>query len=157
MANQIAFDLTELNEATRGVIGELCWAARLSYADELQLHMGDKRPYPSKRLGDQQKGAWILGSRGTTWKVLVANGVYITSDNDVELIRQKIPVMENQVVTAFDIEPEHLSLTLTFGNGGQLVISPTLDDDQWDGVPYWELFTPDQACVQVGPGKTWSM
>ncbi len=43
---------------------------------------------------------------------------------------------------------------VTFSNGCKLILLPNSEDDV--DLPYWEIFTPDQMVLKVGPGAIWS-
>lgn len=147
-------DLHRITELTSGILGELCWEARLGYRDELKLEIGAKK---TDELGDY--GAWMLGSRGTAWKLMARDGTLITEyyERDVptpDEVRENIQTIANNRITAFEVLYPTLGLEVTFDNGNKLLIAPTDYDDEWD-LPYWELYTPD-GVLMVGPNMQWA-
>jgi hypothetical protein len=150
-----ASDLAKLQGIISGIGGERCWDAYLSYAEELSLEIGERIPYPQKVMHGKEHGSWMFGSRGTAWELTSANSLWVSSDDEEDVIRQKIQVIKDTTITGIDVRYPDLDLILTFSNGYQLAILPTEDDDDYD-VAYWELFTPDKMIVEAGPGATWS-
>lgn len=146
-------DLEQLREITTKVIGEKCWRANLSYGDELSLHIGARLPYSQKSMTGKEKGAWILGTRGTAWKLDSLSETLVTSEDEPETIRQKIHVIEDNIITALETSYPELGLVVTFSNGYNLRLFPSAEED-FD-LPHWELFTPYQTVIKVGPGAVW--
>ncbi len=147
-------DLDKLREITRGILGEPCWEARLSYGDEVRLHIGDKIPYLHKKLAGKYKGSWILGTRGTEWKLESPSGIITTSAEEPEVFKQKVKVVEGTTITAFESSYPDLVLTVGFSNGCKLLVFPDLADD-FD-LSYWELFTPHNMLLTLEPGGIWT-
>jgi hypothetical protein len=100
------------------------------------------------------KGAWILGTRGTSWRLHSPAGTLASSD-DPERARQQIAAIEGAKVSAFAVGESDPTLRVSFDNGCQLLVLPTSEDDAWD-LPYWELFTPGHMLLEFGPGGVWS-
>ena len=146
-------DLEQLREITTKVIGEKCWRANLSYGDELSLHIGARLPYSQKSMTGKEKGSWILGTRGTAWKIDNLSETLVTSEDEPETIRQKISAIEDNIITALETSYPELSLVVTFANGYKLRLFPSADED-FD-LPHWELFTPYRTVLKVGPGAMW--
>lgn len=119
-----AADLSKLREVTSGILGNICWSANLSYGDELCLHIGAKLPYSQKSMAGQEKGAWILGTRGTAWRLDSASETLTISEGDPKTIRQKIHALAGTAVTAFEISYPDLALAVTFSNGYKLMLFP---------------------------------
>jgi hypothetical protein len=149
-----ATDLEQLREIISGVIGEICWRASLSYGDELSLHIGARIPYSQKSLAGKEKGEWILGTRGSLWKLDSVSETLTTSEDAPEIIRQKAHAIEGTTITSFETSYPELALTITFDNGCKLALMPSPEDD-FD-LPYWEMFTPHGMILKVGPSTMWS-
>jgi hypothetical protein len=146
-------DLEQLREITKGVIGKKCWRANLSYGDELSLHIGARLPYSQKSMTGKEKGAWILGTRGTAWKVEYLSETLVTSEDELETIRQKIHAIEDNIITSLETSYPELGLIVMFGNGYKLRLFPSAEED-FD-LPHWELFTPYRTVLKVSPGAMW--
>ncbi|GFE68255.1 hypothetical protein [Chroococcus sp. FPU101] len=144
-----------LRKIVSPIITLICWSVRISYGDEVKLHIGDKVPYSSKKLIYLEKGSWVFGTRGTDWKLLYQDQVITSSVLNVETFEQKIKVIEGSKISDFDIHYPSLVLTITFSNNYHLIILPDLEDDDSD-VAYWELFTPEHMVIEVNPRFTWS-
>ena len=83
-------DLESLRKIVSPIINQICWSARISYGDEVKFHIGDKIPYTNKKLINLEKGSWILGTRGTDWKLIYQDQVITSSALDVETFEQKL-------------------------------------------------------------------
>jgi hypothetical protein len=141
-------DIGELKKVTRGIIGERCWRAQLSYGDELMLHFGAKVPYTHSSMAGQFKGAWILGVRATAWTIDREQQVWVTSANDLTVIREKVQAIVNTTVTEFEPTEPDFELSVKFDNGYCLTLIPKAEEVS--DLPHWELFFPDRRLVQVG-------
>jgi len=150
-----ASDLEKLKAIINGVVGKSCWDASLGYAEELSLEIGEHIPYTNKLLKGKEHGSWMFGSRGTAWELTSANGLWVSSDDEEDVIRQKIQVIKDTTIISVDVRYPDLDLILTFSNDYQLAVLPTEEDDEYE-VAYWELFTPDKMLIEAGPGATWS-
>jgi hypothetical protein len=150
-----ATDLEGLQAIVRGLLGQSCWRAALSYGDELCLHIGEKVPYAHRALAGQVKGAWIFGTRGTAWRLDAPTETLASSDDDPLLARQRVTAVEGAAVIGFEVGLPDWVLTVSFANGYRLLVLPSPEDDAED-LPYWELFTPEHLRLAFGPGGVWS-
>ena len=148
-------DLEKLREIITDIIGEPCWEARMSYGDELCLEIGERIPYQHKKLAGKEKGSWMLGTRGTDWQLESPNKEIITNSKEApEVFKEKVKVIENTTITAFETHYPELILTVEFSNSCQLKIFPDLEDN-FD-LSYWELFTPYNTLLTLEPGAIWT-
>jgi hypothetical protein len=147
-------DLDKLNEITKGILGEICWRISFSYGDELILDIGQHILYESKNSWAEE-GSWILGTRGTAWRIEAADKILTTSDEPPGVILQKTQNIANSSIIAFETAYPELSLTVIFGTGHNLLILPSTEDDEFN-LSYWELFTPNKMILEVGPGALWT-
>lgn len=145
-------NLERVKEITKSIVGEICWAARMSYGDELVLHAGARIPYSQKSMAGKEKGSWILGTMITEWQLQCQEKVLFSSQSLPER-RDEIRAIEGTRITAFEIGTE-LGLTVEFSNGCQLKLFP--DEGEIGDLPYYELFTPDRMVLKVGKGQIWS-
>ncbi|MFB2876955.1 RNA-directed DNA polymerase [Floridanema aerugineum] len=146
-------DIREIAEITMKVFLQICWKATLSYGDELSLHIGAKIPYSQKSMAGKEKGEWIVGTRGNPWKLKSGGETIATSNEDAEIIRDKIKAIENNHISWFVPTPE-LGFNMGFSNGYELILIPEIEDDS--DLPYWEMFTPEAMVLKVGPNAMWS-
>jgi len=145
-------DFERVKEIAKLIVGETCWAARMSYGDELVLHAGARIPYSQKSMAGKEKGSWILGTIITDWQLQCKEKVLFSSQYLPER-RDELRAIEGTRITAFEISTE-LGLTVEFSNGCQLKIFP--DEREIGDLPFYELFTPDRMVLKVGKGRTWS-
>ncbi|NJL09975.1 MAG: hypothetical protein HC908_06730 [Calothrix sp. SM1_7_51] len=147
-------DLEEPIQLINRVIGETCWKVCLSYADELTLHIGAKIPYLQKSMLGKEKGEWILGTQATYWQLECQSQTIVSSDDNPEIIKQRINVIENNTIANTEINYQNLALTVDFSNECRLILLPNIASDV--ELPYWEMFTPYQMVLKFGPSAVWS-
>lgn len=147
-------ELNALRRLIRQLVGETCWRARLAYADELKLDIGKKVPYKSPKMKGLLRGSWRLGSRGTSWR-LESAGRSISSRNRRPRIVAALHELSGDV-QAVRIGYRQLGLRIQFKNGCTLTIEHDAGRPTY-GLPCWEIFTPQGACIQAGPGRRWSI
>lgn len=150
-----AADLDELYEIALQMVGQVCWMAKFSYGDELMLHLGERIPFTHPLMAGKEEGSWILGTRGTFWKLESPGRNVTTSEADLEILEQSIKRIEGSTLASLEINYPTLALVLKFSNGYQLEILPSSGDDEYE-LPYWELFTPQHRVLQVGPKSSWN-
>lgn len=147
-------DLEPLIQIISGIIGETCWRASLSYGDELTLHIEARIPYSQKSMAGKEKEAWILGTWATPWRLVNPSKILVTSNDNPEIIKQKLDVIKDSTITVIETDYQNLALAITFSNGCKLTLLPNIEDDV--DLPYWEIFTTDRMVLKVGPGAIWS-
>ncbi len=147
-----ATDLDRLHGIVEGVIGRKCWKVTVNYG-ELCLHMGAHVSYENPKMAGEKKGAWILGTSGTSWILLTTKGAVNSADGEDEELERKAKVIENSRVTGFNVANN--ILLMDFSNKCKLLVVPTTSDAEYD-LPYWELFMPNNMFIAFGPGNAWS-
>jgi hypothetical protein len=188
------FDLTKAVEASTdravlfelltALVGQRCLKADLSYGEELMLHFGDPVPYAHPKMVDEQKGSWILGSRASSWRILLNDPPAIISSGwPLEQGESfgsptEVPVISGEEAegharqlagkTVNAIRPFKVvrlptpvgvgvGLVVEFSDGSDVTIVPSPEVDDSDApVADWELFTPFHTYLRVGPGLVWS-
>lgn len=143
-------DIKKIEELLHGIVGELCWRTYISYGEELRLEVGAKRP-PS--VPGFEMGVWSLGVRASDWILSLAGEQIATSDDDINLIEQKMIMMEGCHISGLSIEYPTLSLELVFSSEVRLKIVPVQRRNS--KLAYWEFFMPNSMLLDVGPGKKW--
>ena len=63
-------DAVQLQERLAGLVGKLCWQARLTYGDELSLHFGARLVYSSKRGTRGLAPSWQRATGGNRTELL---------------------------------------------------------------------------------------
>lgn len=147
-------DLDKLRKIASGILGEPCWQASLSYGDELSLDIGARIPCSRSRGPDREKGAWILGTRGSDWKLEYLGKIIATQESDSEIGKQRIKEISGAAIAALETRYPDLVLTVLFSKGYKLMVFPDIESDL--DLSYWELFTPDHMLLEVKPGPLWS-
>lgn len=148
-----ASDLTPLHQIVCSAIGELCWKTSLNYRHEVTLHFGDPIAYTCHTQLGKDHGSWILGIRGAVWQLERSGGTTVTAPTGLADWSQMLSHLEGQSMTAIEMTFPDLRVIIDWSQGDRLTLIPTSDDTD---IPDWELFTPEQRILQVGPGVTWS-
>jgi hypothetical protein len=148
-------DLTALHSVVHELIGKKCWKVAFTYAGNLSLHFGKRRPYEHPRMRGKKKGEWILGTVGTHWRLITPNEWIMSRRGREKYLVAKAKALEGQKVTRINVSVPDYFLTIAFGQQYLFQITPTDNDARWS-LPYWELLGPDHRLITFGPGNTWS-
>lgn len=174
-------DIAVLRAYLRQLVGEPFLQARFSYGDELTLHFGEARPSHSPKLVHRIQGSYIVATRASSWCLKAVSGptlIIAMSDSRATVpqgFKSLTPeqVEANQLMTpgtsilAADVELMQSSETTAFNcslvmsDGSSLVIVPEIEaatdrEGTVNDVADWEVFTPHERYLRVGPGATWS-
>lgn len=147
---------------------------RFSYGDELSLHLGKPTKYESPKLRHLRKGSFILGARASNWYakgsddavVLVGRATSPASMSDKAGIEQASHIKKGAKVLSAAINPVRnrkknvgFGVSIAFSDGASFSIVPEIASNEMDGgddVADWQLFTPYERFLRVGPGPKWS-
>jgi hypothetical protein len=172
-----ATDGEQLKSLVTSIIGQRCLKADLSYGAELMLHLGDPVSYGNKRILDEQKGSWILGTRASSWRLLLTAPPMVIacgwpaepgtlprplSGEEVENLTRGLAgqVIHDVTLAKWPLPTPvgvGIGVVVKFSGGADLVIVPSSETDgDDDPLPDWELFTPFHMYLRVGPGTVWS-
>jgi len=180
-----ATDLPSLQAYLQQLVGQPFLHFRFSYGDELSLHFGSERPYASAKMKHLTKGSYILGTRASKWllrsetrSVVVLGGKEVETQftsplkplSREELESSGIIQRGSQIVGANAMSfnfPEvsgfpdaptcGFGLSLHFSDGSSILVAPEASaDDHEVQIADWELFTPYERFLRVGPGLHWS-
>lgn len=119
------------------------------------------------------RGAWVLYANATPWKLDSLQGIVLTSDEEEDPVRQRLRLLPEATVLQFTLSFPDMGLAVRFSNGYTLTLTPSTDPEEKTGpapgeteedyalykdevVPDWELVTPDDMLLEVGPGPVWS-
>ena len=172
-------DLGLLSLVLQGLTGEKCLGAKLSYADEFQLHFGELQPARHPKMLNHLRGSWILTTRASSWRAWLPKlGVLVTSGISWErpewpakdLSVQEMVSMVNTKLNGIEVRfvdvgwfhpssPLSPGLVLGFADGSRFELAPDPEElmDQDEPIADWELFTPYKTYLRVGPGVIWSL
>jgi hypothetical protein len=180
-------DLSDLNALLKQLVGQPFLFFRVSYGDELRLHLGDLQGYSNPRMQGRTRGSYIVGARASSWIVSSASQhVLLTSGDegagrsetpatarsvDIETIETGGFITPGSLVTAAgaDRSAPGFSLQLRFSDGSTAYIRPMAGPDEAEPegeerstdageieIADWEILTPHQRILKVGPGPLWS-
>lgn len=154
MPKGVAHEWEDVEAVLRGLVRQPCLTARHSYGDELRLHFGQPLADRMTRLEHRQRGEWVLGTRGSLWR-LSRSGVLVSdADRPADVFTEQVAVLAGVRVATVRLSRSTLDLELHFENGLTFVVP--LNDDQ-DDLAAWELFTPDGQVLTIGPGRRWDL
>ena len=94
-----ASDIKQVEALVRGILGETCWKAHLSYGGELRLEIGAKLPYLQTSMAGKERGTWMLGVRGSGWVLESPAETLVNSRDTLAVIEQRIHDVENAGIT----------------------------------------------------------
>jgi hypothetical protein len=162
------------------LVGQPFLDFRFSYGDELSIHFGEPRA-PTSKLKARMRGSYILGTRASHWYLRSATPSVLilgmpedlgpTPRNLRSLAREDLeggnliaPEACVTLATAFPLGyPEATAsayaLSIVLSDGASLLIAPaaiaaaSVPEGE---VADWELFTPHERLLRVGPGLVWS-
>jgi hypothetical protein len=169
-------DFGLLIDLTRQIIGEQVLFGRMAYPDEMTLHFGSALIFKGPRGVTLTEGTYVLGAVASAWQVKSANqGVFLLGNGwpshkvriataaESDRILKSVSGSFVRDVSIFQMFFGY-SLRITLSDGSFIEIQPSpddfserhIDEDFPISPPDWELFTPYNHCLQVGPGTQWS-
>jgi hypothetical protein len=179
-------DFLLLQTYLQQLVGQPFLQFRFSYGDELSLHFGQPRPYSTQKLKHLVKGSYILGTRASRWffrsgtaPVVILGAEEVEPDNasgfkplsKEALEKSEVVPLGARIVVARAVPssfplPGNFSTVRAFGcglslylsDGSSLWIAPETDapPPAENEIADWELFTPYDRYLRVGPGMWWS-
>jgi hypothetical protein len=167
-----AGDLDGLAGFAQQLVGQPFLFARPSYGDELTLHFGQLREPTSAKV-KRPRGSFVLTLRGSVWQIdpgagsnLVLSDTLTGTPLDLSALESHPPVTAGSLTVAVrpfaDPESGGFGLYLAFSDQSRVVIRPDVSDLITEADPDlprladWELFTPHDRVLRVGPGANWS-
>jgi hypothetical protein len=174
-------DLFGLRAYLQQLVGQPFLHFRFSYGDELSLHLGQPRQYASPKLKHLVQGSYVIATRASQWllrsnsppRVLVGS-----EDNGKPLPDDLKPITKQDVETSDLVQrgarivfaeavmmgPPQTSvfgfgLSVLLSDGSSLLIVPEAVEQpqsQDEELADWEVFTPHDRYLRVGPGAHWS-
>ncbi len=162
------------------LVGEPFLLFRFSYGDELFFHFGLPRGYASGKLKHLTQGSYVVGARASKWflKAVSPPVVAFTSEpGSVPAPPERKPITRREIESAlffqrgarvvsanpilWDARPGAslaFGLSLTLSDGSSLLIGPSSSEQpsSEDDVADWEVFTPYDRYLRVGPRMQWS-
>jgi len=173
-------DIDDLQTILSQIIGQPFLAFHVSYGDELQIHLGEGRPASHPRMKGIFYGSYIIGTRASSWSVRSEpQAVLLTCDaGDPDGEETKVPSERSRdirvieagtyiapgtilrLATAINVKGGY-GLWLKFIDDSEIFVippppgPPTSEDIEWP-VADWEVITPNERLLVVGPGRSWS-
>jgi hypothetical protein len=170
-------DPLELRGYVQQLVGEPLLFLRVSYGDELTLHIGRPRQYRSRRMAHLTKGSYVIGARASLWFLRTQSPPTVvigTTNLAASASRHLKPLTPEELESSDLMKPGTRILVadaITVGSGTErgyaFGMSLLLEDGasltvlpspplRSDDIADWEVFTPYERCLSVGPGLNWS-
>ncbi len=178
-------DLSDLQVLLKQLVGQPFRFFRVSYGDELRLHLGDLQSYSSPRMRGRTRGSYIIGARASSWVVTSAPRHMLAASDDICIDqpdgrtarRVNIKTLETgdfitpgSIITFVGASRavHGFALELRFSDDSRTLILPvpesyeTVPEGETDsddvtgvGISDWEILTPYERILRVGPGLRW--
>lgn len=172
-------DLNGLRLYLSQLVGQPFQFARVSYGDELTLHFGSLRPARSSKLKDKLYGTFVLGTRGSPWKLALGSlpaevsGGTETQPDDIATVLSSDEIEKKELVApdalVVDVRPfidkstDRFGLLIILSDGSRVLVLPASPSEPENGedeaelpqLADWELLTP-HGLISAGPGDAWS-
>lgn len=171
-------DTLQLQAYLQQLVGEPFLHFRFSYGDELALHFGTARGYDSPRMKHRVKKSYILGMRASNWylKSSSPSVLVIGSADNAGDLRGIVALTKEQLEAAAFIRPGSIvvsanvrpmtnptmaagyGVSLDLSDGSAFLVRPEAihSESPESDIADWELFTPYERFLRVGPGLEWS-
>jgi hypothetical protein len=150
-------DLADLQSLLKQLIGQAFRFFRVSYGDELRLHLGDLLTHPNPKLAKRPRGSYVVGARASSW-ILDSSplSALLLSDSltapgregsinrvDIKQVEAGGYIVPGSIVrnATADQSANGFSLQITFTDGSRAMILP--DPAMYEHVPEGE--TPSQG------------
>lgn len=163
------------------LVGQPFLLLRFSYGDELTFHLGRPREYRSSKLAHLTKGEYIIGARTSSWflKAGLTSTVIIGTARPIAVASKDLTPLTPEHVETTDLlragsrvicaevikvgtrarSAYGFGLLLLLEEGASLWIRPSPSLKRRTRPPEiadWEIFTPYDRYLSVGPGLHWS-
>lgn len=180
-------DLSDLQSLLKQLLGQPFRFFRVSYGDELRLHLGELQGDSKSGMRGRTKGSYVLAARASSWVVYSAPRLILAASDHVRVPPDNPQAMTRRVEIG-EIEkgewitpgsvvifagaervPHGFSFQLRFSDNSTVYVSPTSEfsEDPLDGetssedpggveISDWEVMTPHQRILRVGPGPRWN-
>ena len=173
-------DLDDLQAVLKPLIGQPFLSFRISYGDELRIHLGVRRRLRHPRLEGMVSGSHIIGTRASGWSVRSASqAVILVCDaedpeggeaqtpsersRDIRVIESSTYLAPGTTLRTASAVPVKggLGLALRFTDDCEVFVippppEPSAPEDLGSLVVDWEIMTPNERLLTVGPGRSWS-
>lgn len=171
----------ELRAYLQQLVGQPFLWIRFSYGDELTLHFGQPRQYRSSRLARLTKGSYIIGARASSWflRTNVPPTVIVGTSRPTSFTAKNLkPLTPEQTERSEFLTPGSrilavdainlgtgtgpaygFGLSVLLEDSASLMVLPPATTKRNHGrqrVADWEVFTPYERYLAVGPRLCWS-
>ena len=140
---EAAADLHRLLAGASGRVGSV----DESYGGAAEITFGDR-------------GAlWVLATEASLWRLLDTTAEELLRSDAPNSVRGLRNELEGASVTALSVAAPNVDLVAELSDGRRLIVECKSDEPLAATIPippHWEVFTPDDMVVAVGPGPYWA-
>jgi hypothetical protein len=149
--NPVNPNLNSLIEVNERLIGQRSWGVSLGIGSFLTVNFGS----PTKPIRESKTvlGEWYLWVRHSAWRILNNRYPVIGSEDSREILKTEVPMLNNLVLSEIVITPTSFDTDFVFEGRITLQLFPVIYKDEYT---HWELYTPDNKVLTLGPGLSWS-
>ena len=175
-------DLTDLRMLLKQLLGQPFRFFKVSYGEEVRLHLGDFRAYSSPRMRGRKRGSYIVGARASSWLIFSVPRHTLATSTDVQVFdsgsdkeaaHRQVPIKTIEtgnfitagsvvIMASADRMNDGFVLRLEFSDGSKVLVTPSsegVDDEAEEGgqmeIADWEILTPHDRTLLVGPAGRW--
>lgn len=173
-------DHAELRAYLQQLVGQPFLFISFSYGDELTLHFGQTQSYDSPKLSHLRRGSYVIAARASSWFLSsqTSPSLVIGTEEPLSFSSQEAQPLAPQDLEAREVIKAGvrivavdairlktsakasyafgLSMSLQDGTSAFVLPLPDSDNDVVSGVADWEIFTPYDRFLTVGPELRWS-
>ncbi len=147
-------DLDALRSLLRDAAGPVRFA-RTTFGGEIEVGFGDERT----DLFGRASPSWLIGTQASAWRLLLPDGAGSLSSADARSGERLGEQLLERRITELDLSANGLDLKIDFDDRSEMWVEAKANLDAlaspYAEPPYWELFTPRDTVVAVGPGPGW--
>lgn len=170
-------DRSDLQMLLKQLVGQPFLFFKVSYGEELKLNLGETRHYNRPAMKGRLRGSYSIGARASGWYIHSASRAVVLNSDGLPLENardtpKKVNIREiesGDYITPGSIVSSAkaheigagFALAMNFSDGSNVLVTPfaSLDEAQDEGgieIADWEVFTPHERYLRVGPGLRWS-
>lgn len=170
-------DADDLRSLLRLLANQPFLKFRVSYGDELHIHLGGERFCKYPRGRGTVMGTYVVTTRASAWSLLSGtHSVLLASDTDIvnsanaegtgvnqediHIVESKDYIAPGSTVQAANpfVTKYGFGLALKFTDSSEFFLVPSAPEpeDAEDPIADWEVLMPGEHLLKVGPGLTWS-
>lgn len=147
-------DIEKILTLISGIKGQKCWDVRYFYDQSISLDIGQKIYHEGTKT---VFGEWWLNTCATNFALFREKQLLVTESDERQEVKKQLELIRDTTVESIQIDLAMLDLTIKFSGEIYLELRVTAEDDEYEEIPYWSIFTPDRKVISVGPNRHWNI